>query len=1522
MKKLRKIVRAAAVTLLLLLVALPAGVYVVVSTPWAQEQLRAVAVSRLSELLGTDVSVGRVTYHPFNTLSVSGFRVNDDAGRPALEAARLSARFELWTFLKSGRLEFDYAVVDGPRLTISRERPGAELNIQPIIDRLQPRDKTKPPTEFDLKIGTVVVRNGRLRYDVLSEPDSIEGRFDPSHIAVTDFDLYAYVRQGSRRRWDVNLESLSLVERSGFVLSDLAVDVLATPEEINLRSLKVEMPGSSFALKPFRIRINGFESIAKELQTRSVELSPLAPARISTADLRFFAPILGEIDRVVDLDFSVSASMRQVNINRLSIIDDSGLTLETAGTVANLSRPDSLEFNLLRLELQAPAAATVGLLGNFNPQLAQVMVRTGDLTLRGTGTGDMTGAHLDFKARARGAIVDFKGALTTADHYRSVGFDGHAGIRNLNLAELTGNPAAGELDATLDGDGFIGPGTTRAKGLIEVARLGWNGYTYTGIKAEGSYDSADSMLDLIMTADDPALGMELTAEAAPNNEFKTLVAEMTVHRLRPDLMFGSGRAGYKLSGHLNADLGGSHIDDLEGSVALSSVAYTDSTGAGLRAESFAVDIDRSGSKDMIKIASDYLNGTVEGAIAPSSLVATLREMVAEIVPDVIEPTVLDEDTPVNDFTFDLTLSNAETVSEFFNLPVQIIYPVDIIGSVNGPAGRAALTLDAAYLQQGDKIIDQTVVGAYLDTADERSLVYATSHIPTKKGPMTAVLGIAGSNNRFDTQIDWTLDRKIPLNGVINFSTELSRGEHDDLCANTQFNPGQINFGDNVWQIGRSSINWCDSKLVVDDFALTSESQSIKIDGVASAAPGDTMFVDLSNIELASIFETLEIDKALIGGYASGRFVATDAFSAEPYLATDNLHVDSIGYNYCTLGTADIKASWNNERKSFYLDADITNPEGQHSRIDGDIFAFTESLDLNFDATHIKVGFMKPFMEAFTSDVDGYVSGKARLFGTFKNIDLTGDVYAEDLRLKIDFTNTWYSASDSIHIKPGLIDLDNITIRDVNGHTAKLNGWLRHDYFHLPVFEFNVTEARDFLSYNVTSKLNPDWYGTIYGNGGATVKGRPGVVEIGVDMSTAPNSTFTFELTDRLDAEQYSFITFNDVSEIVADKRIMAVDDIPAAVKEYQARQAAISTDKPSDYLMDIKVDITSDAELIIVMDPVGGDRIRAHGAGDMAMKYDSSDNSLEMRGKYTLERGSYNFTLQDIIIKDFRIEPESTITFSGDPYSAELDLMAVYPLNANLSDLDESFTQDRELNRTNVPVHALLKVTGDMRQPAIKFDLRFPTLSGDTYRKVRSIISTEDMMSRQIIYLLALNRFYTPDYMGETTKGNEIFSVAASTISSQISNMLGKLSDNWSIAPNLRSDRGDFSDVEVDVALSSRLLNNRLLLNGNFGYRDKSLNTNQFVGDFDIEYLLTPRGTWRLKAYNRYNDQNYYLRQAATTQGIGIMFRRDFDSLFGSSKRAEAVTIDSTATQQVGDSITVSHELDSVNAPQINVATE
>ena len=117
--------------------------------------------------------------------------------------------------------------------------------------------------------------------------------------------------------------------------------------------------------------------------------------------------------------------------------------------------------------------------------------------------------------------------------------------------------------------------------------------------------------------------------------------------------------------------------------------------------------------------------------------------------------------------------------------------------------------------------------------------------------------------------------------------------------------------------------------------------------------------------------------------------------------------------------------------------------------------------------------------------------------------------------------------------------------------------------------------------------------------------------------------------------------------------------------------------------------------------------------------------------------------------------------------------------------------------------------------------------------------------------------------------------------------------------------------MEVDLALSSYLLNNRLLFNGNFGYRDKTLNNNSFIGDFDIEYLLNKSGNIRLKAYNRYNDQAFYVKSALTTQGVGVMFRKDFDNLLRFlhlKKKKDVSRPDTNMTKMPVDSLKVSIE--------------
>ena len=1465
--------RAIVSCFLVALVGLPAALYVGLSLEPVQNKVRNIGADELSKILGADISIERVRIQPFSRLSVSGVTLCLD-GDSIARVDNVSAGFRLFHFLKSGELVIDYALLYGFQGRVWRDSVNSPLNIQPILDHLR-SDEPHRQKAFELKIDNVIIRDGNASYDILSAPRKAPGEFDINHVALSQFALNAFIPRISNDDYRVSLDHLSFIEQSGFNLTALRCDAELSNEGILLDGLEVDLLNSHIGFEPLRLPLDSLNRISAAIEKETLTVVTTPGTTIYPPDFSVFVPQLETITRPMDLDMHVQASMQRVNLERFNLRDATGgaLSVEVQGSARGLRNRDSLQFDVRKLEVVFDGHELAAVCAPFMPgKRLDVMRKLEHVQAQISAKGSVR--HVEVNARVKGSA----GALTAQATLERRGVanlvKGEADFEGLRLGLLTGVADLGSVTGAVEVDGSFGRelgGTVKA----DLSKLDFKNYPYTGVKAMLMAKGKNHFEADLSLTDPNALLQAYLFYDNPPEVAPAILGTASISRVDFEALgLSTAYPGYRFGAKANVNLSGTNAEDMAGDIQIYDLSFFNDQRDGVRLSRINITADPNGPVPEITVSSPIVDATLSGTYAPASLIPEVKSILHASIPALVEA----PDKPKsgrNCFTFNVDLKPSDEITSFFKLPVHVVYPANINGYVDTRRALIDVIADVPYLRMGDKIVESTMAGVSLDTINHRNRIYASTQFPTKKGDMVLSTIVEADNNDINTRVDWTILREIPINGSLNFGATINSLK--PLDAEVAFKPGTINFGEDTWLIAPSRIGFSDRLISVDKFKLDTGNQSIAINGRLSDNPADSATVSLANVSLLPIFENLNIDKALIGGRATGTFVAREVLSKIPRLQCDDLHVDSIGYNRCTIGDADILANWDNEKQGFYLDADIIGQADKKSHISGHIFPMTEALDINFEADSVPVGFLKPFMEAFTSDISGYATGQCRLFGTFKEIDLEGKVFADNVRILVDFINVAYTATDTIYLSPGHIGLDNITIHDPEGNAAKLNGFVGHTFFKEPTFRFDITGAQDFLSYNGTPKQNPDWYGTIYGTGGASVSGEPGVVNINVNMSTGPRSIFTFVLTDRLDATDYSFITFRDATPDSIRLAHSKPDDTPEIVRRLREKLNNTQQDEPSAYNMDFRVDITPAATLVLVMDPTAGDEIRATGQGNMRLAYHSLDNALNMWGTYTVEQGSYRFTLQDIIIKDFTIKEGSDIKFDGDPYNANLNLEAYYATNANLSDLDESFLQDKELNRTNVPVHALMKVTGDMRQPNIDFNLEFPTLTSDTYRKVRSIVSTEDMMNRQIIYLLALNRFYTPDYMN-ATKGSELFSVASSTISSQLTNMLGKLSDKWSIAPNLRSDRGDFSDVEVDVALSSRLLNNRLILNGNLGYRDKSLNTNQFIGDFDIEYLLNRKGSWRLKAYNRYNDQNYYLRSAQTTQGIGIMFRRDFDS--------------------------------------------
>ena len=166
-----------------------------------------------------------------------------------------------------------------------------------------------------------------------------------------------------------------------------------------------------------------------------------------------------------------------------------------------------------------------------------------------------------------------------------------------------------------------------------------------------------------------------------------------------------------------------------------------------------------------------------------------------------------------------------------------------------------------------------------------------------------------------------------------------------------------------------------------------------------------------------------------------------------------------------------------------------------------------------------------------------------------------------------------------------------------------------------------------------------------------------------------------------------------------------------------------------------------------------------------------------------------------------------------------------------------------------------------------------------------SRMNSEEQINQQVLYLLAVGRFYMQGTNNASEQGYNQTSLAMQSllsgqISQQINNVLGSLTKNnqWNFGANISTGDEGWNNAEYEGLLSGSLLNNRLLLNGQFGYRDNANATQSFIGDFDVRYLIFPNGNFSVHVYNKTNDR-YFTRNSLNTQGIGFILKKDFNSL-------------------------------------------
>ncbi|MDR2920881.1 MAG: translocation/assembly module TamB [Tannerella sp.] len=1441
--------------------------------PFIQDKLATEATRELSKQLNVPVRIGGVTVDWLNRLVLKDVFVEDQQGEVLLEADHLSAGFKLFPLLEK-RWVFTTVRLFGLSIHLRQENPESELNLKFLLDAFSSKDTTKT-SYIDLQINSALIRRGSLKYHVASIPDNQE-KFSSKHIELNNINANIAIKSLSPDSLNAQIKKCSFDERTGFKLNKLSVSLEGNKDSVSLQNLQVQLPNSLFELKEATILHSGLDSLDQIFDKAPLRLQ-IIPSRICLRDFSAFAPVLKNYSDCIQLSASVSGTINDLLLEELSLKQNGTISLLAKMNLRSITRPDETYLFGQVSNFHASSEGLLHLINNFQKESVNIpsyFANLGSLDFNGEISGFLD--HLVAYGNLRSDIGSLKMDLLIGQKKKeniANYFKGQVESSELNLHALfdEGNPY-GIAHFRIDVD-VSRPVNGSFAGDInaQINQFDYKEYHYENILLDGKFrkDEFNGMFFM----DDPngkLYAEGLFKNSGKNSEFNFFAK---LGDFRPDKFFLTDKyEDPELNLSLNVNFTGNNVDDFAGHITVDSLSFLTLT------DSFYLDtlhIETLGMKSNRKltVTSDIINGEVIGNYSFRSLIPSFLETARIYLPSL--PVTESKRENENIFSLTAKIENTENLSNTFQLPFTIIDPIQIYGQYNSIEDQLSFEAILPKFKIGKSVFESGSVLCH--NPDGKLQFQTTMTLLHSKGSRNQFsIHADAKNDQINTLLHFENDRdekmKIDLLASSLFIMEKDESGKDRLRTEITIEPEQIILKDSIWELEPSSITVVDGNVIIDNFYLSKNDQYLRINGTASAKkPNETICLDLNDIELSYIFDIVNIPALQFGGRATGTVNLSDLYGNR-ILNTD-LEVQNFSFNQVVQGRLSLFSEWDNDQQGILMLGTVYKNDTTWTDVNGYIYPVGKNagLSLYFDATDIDLALLHPYVDAFSNVIEGRGYGNIHLYGAFSKLSFEGKAFIRDGRIGVDFLNTDYTFSDSVYVYPTSFQGNNIAIVDKDGNRGLVNFNVQHQF--LKEFNFQVdVQANNLLIYNAPEKINPQIYGVVYGSGNAQIKGDDRIIDIDANLKTEPHTSIGFNFMANSTVENYDFILFRD--QLVADQ---------TKVVNREIRPILTANNRNTEIRLNCLVDATPDASFELIMDPAGGDKIKGNGNGNLQVQYGSKGN-LSMYGAYTLLYGTYNFSLQQVIHKDFQIREGSRIDFSGDPMNAILDINASYYLTANIEDLDQTLVH--ETVRTSIPINCILMLDGPIQNPLISFDLEFPSSSQELERQVKSFIDTEDMMLRQIIYLLVLNKFYTPDYSRNEYRTSEFNSIASSALSSQLSSILNSLSDKVQIGANIRSGQEGFTDTEVEMLLSSQLLNNRLIFNGSFGYKnnvsgsskDNLVQSNAFIGEFDLEYKLTPTGEYRLKAYNHANDKYLYSR-SLTRQGVGVMFRKDFSTL-------------------------------------------
>ena len=1357
------------------------------------------------------------------------------------------------------------------------------------LSLVQSNDKpANTSTPLQVLLNQASLENVKVKYNNNAAKRTNQGmdfnHLDFSKIAVElrDFKMINDAISG-------RVKSAEIHEKSGLNVQEFRTEFLYAAQEAHLKNLYLKTP-RTLLRDEVTLNYNSIDELTKRPENAFIKAN-IRNSRIGFSDILTLVPTLRNTtpfntypNEILEVNTNINGRINDLNIALLQIKGFDDLNINASGKIKNAMDMDRLSYDLNIKNFSTTSKTIYKLLPkNTIPNNIRIPSR---LAVKGKakGTLDNINTQAQLTSTLGNATIDAQVDMRkkNAEKYQIA-----ADVERLDVGTLIGNNQIGKITGTLNAKGQsfdLNQAVAQVSGNIKSAQF--NQYNYQNVKLDAKINQG--AFDAHVVSNDKNAQLNLVAQGIYKTDLKDVKLSGTVDKI--DLnQLGFYDSPLAIAGEIDANFDDLNIDALNGQLYLKNFALADEKGV-LPLSEISLIAASTADSNRIQLKSQIADAEMKGKFKITQIASALTQTLNQYYQFQAKGKESNIE-PHQYFTFNARIKDDDLIRKF--LPdLTRFEDITLYGNYDADTQKIAINGEIPKIVYGQNQIENGVLT-----------------VNNINGQLNYQLNVGTLNNE-----SFKLD-KIDINGDIanntinvNASTKDQKDQVQFLVAaqvnslkdltKISLKPNGLILNYDQWQISEeNSINLLADGFVANDFRISNGESEILINSESNNA-SSPLNIEIKAFKIETITELIKKQDLPASGVINGTAQIRNLNSDMTFNAYMNItDLEAFGQPVGNITAKLLNSSSDN------INADVKlSGNNNDLTLVGNYNTKASAFDMDLNINRLEMKTIQGFTMNMIHDTEGYISGQLDVKGSIDEPQILGQVKFNQVGLTLkDYGSNFRNIDDAIDFTSKGIEFNRFRINDNDGNTLTVNGdILTKNYTD---FNFNLTaNGRDFKVINSEESADALTYGILAINADLQVKGNLDLPIVSGTLSVTDETDFTFVLPQSNPSlqERDGIVEFIDQDKIALQETITE--------KELKAETNIKGFD------VSVNIEIDKDAKTSIVIDKANGDFVELQGEAELTGGMDPS-GKITLVGVYQVEKGAYEMSVS-LLKRKFDIQKGSTITWTGEPTTATLDITAIYQTNAAPIDLIEQqltglSASEINMYKQRIPFNTNLILKGELLKPEISFDITLnddnPSIAtaviDNTKSKLSQLRNDEAEMNKQVISLLLLNRFIGENpFQSQSGVSAETMAKqsVSNIVSQQLNNLAADLITGVDIDFGLNTD-DDYSTgskntrTDLNVAVSKRLLDDRLKVSigSNFGLEGdarENENMTNIAGDISVDYSLSRDGRYMIRAYRK-NEYQVALQGQIIETGVGFIITLDYDhfkEIFEKRKRNRA----------------------------------